>query len=358
MERGEQPMRSERGMTIDGRRMAGWLLSALAILAILVVGRPLLAPLAFAVLVWAILNALTDALARLRLPRVLAWSASVLLIAAALYLIARILGNEADAVAAEAPAYLAKLQRLTFSALTFLHLGHSANVADLVGSANAASMIAQIAASAGSFLFTLVMIIVYVGFLLAEQRHLPEKLSRLQRNPSRRDATGQVIHAIARQVQAYLGVCTFLSAVMAAATYALLTIMHVSFAGFWALVLFLATYIPTIGAVAVLLPALMALLQFGSFAPFFVVAAVLGVLHFVLANIVSTVMLGRTLNLSPLGIILSLSLWGLIWGIAGLFLAVPITGAFAIVCRHIDGLNWIGVALAGPEPKRRGPASP
>jgi len=89
---------------------------------------------------------------------------------------------------------------------------------------------------------------------------------------------------------------------------------------------------------------------------FFVIAATLGALHFVLANIVSTVMLGRTLNLSPLGIILSLSFWGLIWGIAGLFLAVPITGAFAIVCRHIDGLNWVGVALAGPEPRRHAKA--
>ena len=339
-------------MTLDGRRVAGWLFSALSILAILVVGRPLLVPLTFAVLIWAILNALTDALENFRLPRILAWAASLLLIAAGLYLIAHVLGNEADAVAAEAPAYLARLQRLALSALAFLHLGRGANFGDLVSSSNVAGVIGQVAASAGSFLFTLAMVIVYVGFLLAEQRHLPQKLAKLQRNASQRDAAGEVIHAIARQVQAYLGVCTSLSAIMAAATYVLLVAMHVSFAGFWALILFIATYIPTIGAIGVLLPALMALLQYGSFAPFFVIAATLGALHFVLANIVSTVMLGRTLNLSPLGIILSLSFWGLIWGIAGLFLAVPITGAFAIVCRHIDGLNWVGVALAGPEPRR------
>ncbi|HEY2444730.1 MAG TPA: AI-2E family transporter [Rhizomicrobium sp.] len=340
-------------MIVDGRRLSGWLVSTVAILAILVLGRPLLAPLAFAVLTWAILNALTDALERYRLPRMFAWAASLLLIAAALYLIAHVLANEADAVAAQAPAYLAKLQRLGVSALAFLRLGRGANFSDLMSGSNVASVIGQVAASAGSFLFTLLMVIVYVGFLLAEQSYLPGKLARLQRNPSRRDAAGEVIHAIALQVQAYLGVCTLLSAVMAAATYALLAAMHVNFAGFWALVLFIATYIPTIGAIGVLLPALMAMLQYGSFAPFLVIAAVLGALHFVLANIVSTVMLGRTLNLSPLGIILSLSFWGLIWGIAGLFLAVPITGALAIVCRHIDGLNWVAVALAGPEPKHR-----
>jgi len=85
--------KGRRAMTIDGRQIAGWLLSALAILAVLVLGRPLLAPLAFAVLIWAILNALTDALAHLRLPRMLAWATSLLLIAAGLYLIARVLGT-------------------------------------------------------------------------------------------------------------------------------------------------------------------------------------------------------------------------------------------------------------------------
>ncbi len=298
-------------MSVDARQVASWLISTLAILAILVIGRPLLAPLAFAMLVWAILNALTDALERVRLPPAFAWASSLLLVAGALYLIARVLGNEADAVAAQAPAYFPKLQQLAGSVLGFLHLGRGANFSDLFSTSNVAGMIGQVAASAGSFLFTLAMIVVYVGFLLAEQRHLPEKLARLQKDQSRRDEAAKVIQTVARQVQAYLGVCTLLSAIMGAATYALLVAMHVSFAGFWALVLFLATYIPTIGAVAVLLPALMALLQFGAFAPFLIIAVSLGALHFVLANIVSTVMLGRTLNLSPLGIILSLSFWGL-----------------------------------------------
>jgi predicted PurR-regulated permease PerM len=287
------------------------------------------------------------------LPPILAWASSLLLIAAALYLIARILGNEADAVAAQAPAYFAKLKKLADSALVFLHLGRGTRIDELFSTANIAGAIGQLATSAGSFLFTLAMIIVYVGFLLAEQPWLPEKLVRLQKDASRREETTKVIRAVVQQVQTYLGVCTFLSAIMALGSYALLLAMHVSFAGFWALVLFLATYIPTVGAAAVLLPALMALLQFGSFGPFLIVAAVLGTLHFVLANIVSTILLGRTLNLSPLGIILSLSFWGLIWGVSGLFLAVPITGAFAIVCRHVQSLNWIAIALAGPEKRQK-----
>ena len=340
-------------IAVDARQLASWLISAIVILVVLVVGRPLLSPLAFAILIWAILNAITDFLVRLRLPRVLAWATSLVLIAAVLYSIARVLGNETDAVTAEAPAYFAKLQHLATTALAFLHLGRGARFSDLFSTSGVAALVGEVAASAGAFLFTLAMIVVYVGFLLAEQRHLPEKLRRLQRDPARRDETGQVMQAVARQVQTYLGVCTLLSAAMGLTTYVLLVVMRVSFAGFWALILFLATYIPTIGAAAVLLPALMALLQFGEFAPFLIIAISLGALHFVLANVVSTIMLGRTLNLSPLALILSLTFWGLIWGVGGLFLAVPITGALAIACRHVEGLNWIAIALAGPEPQRK-----
>jgi|SRR5579871_1474188 len=336
-------------ITADARQLASWLVSAMVVLAILVLGRALLEPFAFAVLIWAILNAITDFLERQHLPRALAWAASLIIIVAVLYSIARVLGNETDAVAAEAPSYFAKLQRLASEALAFLHIGHGARLSDIFSTASVATLVGQVAASAGAFLFTLAMVIVYVGFLLAEQRHLPEKMRRLQKSPERRDQTGQVVQAVAHQVQAYLGVCTLLSAIMGLGTYALLLVMHVSFAGFWALLLFLATYIPTVGAVAVLLPALMSLLQFGEFGPFLMIAISLGVLHFVLANVVATIMLGRTLDLSPLALILSLTFWGLIWGVGGLFLAVPITGALAIVCRHVDGLHWVGVVLAGPE---------
>jgi predicted PurR-regulated permease PerM len=140
---------------------------------------------------------------------------------------------------------------------------------------------------------------------------------------------------------------------MAAVTYVLLLALGVDFAGFWALVLFVLTYIPTIGALGVILPALMALIQFGTWEAPIAIVVILGLMHFLLMNIAEMVILGQTLNLSPFVIILSLTFWGLIWGIAGLFLAVPLTGAIAIVCGHIDGLKWVTILLAAPPPHVR-----
>jgi predicted PurR-regulated permease PerM len=100
----------------------------------------------------------------------------------------------------------------------------------------------------------------------------------------------------------------------------------------------------------------MALVQFGTIGAPIVILIVLGGLHFVLLNVAETVILGHTLNLSPFAIILALTFWGLVWGVSGLFLAVPVTGAIAIVCNHIEKLRWISVLLGAPKRAKRKPA--
>jgi AI-2 transport protein TqsA len=131
----------------------------------------------------------------------------------------------------------------------------------------------------------------------------------------------------------------------------MLALMGVNFAAFWALLIFILTYIPTVGAGAVVLPALMALVQFGTLGPALVIIVLLGAAHFVLMNVAAPMILGQSLNLSPFAIILALTFWGLVWGLAGLFLAVPITAAIAIVCTHVDGLRWVATMLAAPPPR-------
>jgi AI-2 transport protein TqsA len=56
---------------------------------------------------------------------------------------------------------------------------------------------------------------------------------------------------------------------------------------------------------------------------------------------------GEGLNLHPVTIILSLSVWGLLWGIVGMFLAAPITAALRVFLMQFDTLKPIGRLLAG-----------
>lgn len=340
-------------MKIDDRRLANWLISAAVLLAMLIYGRPLFVPLVFALLLWAVLNALTELLQRWRFPPWLAWLAAFALIGAALYFVALVLANEAAALAVQAPEYATKLKQIWVEQVPFERLVPALDFETLLKQTNLAGVLGRAAASIGNMLLELVLVAIYVGFLLAEQRHLPAKLARLQNNAAAQDESEQVIHAIGRQIESYIGVCTLLSVMMGAICYAVLAVLGVDFAGFWALVMFLLTYIPTVGGVGVVLPALMALAQFGTVGPAIVIVVILGIAHFFLTNVVETIMLGRTLNLSPFAIILSLTFWGLIWGVGGLFLAVPLTGAIAIACRHLDGLGWVAEAIAGPPPRPR-----
>jgi len=336
-------------MPVTSREFANWLLSALALLLLLVFGRSLLVPLAFALLIWAVFNAFADALVRFKLPRWLAWLGSLILFLGALYVLTRIIGGEAAQFAAEAPGYVTTLEQFTAAHLAPLRLG--INIEDLFSRSDLAGFLTGLATSLGFSLFGLVEVLIYVGFLLAEQSDIGAKFARLQIDPARKQEGQVLLQRIAWQIQSYLGVCTILSAIMGAASYLLLVLLGVKFAAFWALLIFFLTYVPTVGAVAVVLPALMALVQFGTFGPALVIVIVLGAVHFGLMNVAATLILGQSLNLSPFAIILALTFWGLVWGLAGLFLAVPITAAIAIVCGHIEGLRWVSILLAAPPPR-------
>jgi predicted PurR-regulated permease PerM len=345
----------ERAMTtqelhVGSREIATWLVAAAAMLGLAVIGEPLLVPLVFALLVWAVFNEAVDALMRLGSPRGLAFTVTTVTLLCAMWMMLTILGNQAADLAGQAPAYGRKLAAIIAEILAPLQLHIKYN--DLFSQAQIAGFLGSAATLAAASLFGIIQVLVYVGFLLAEQNQMAHKFARLQHDEARKSESKRVIDAIVHQVQSYLGVCTVLSAIMGAATYSLLTFMGVSFAGLWAVVLFFLTYIPTVGAVGVVLPGLMALVQFGTLWPALIIILVLGLLHFLLLNVAGTVILGQTLNLSPFAIILALTFWGLVWGVSGLFLAVPVTGAIAIVCGHIEKLRWVSVLLAAPPQHR------
>ncbi|MBM3613480.1 MAG: AI-2E family transporter, partial [Alphaproteobacteria bacterium] len=90
--------------------------------------------------------------------------------------------------------------------------------------------------------------------------------------------------------------------------------------------------------------------------------AVLTAVQFTVGMVLDPLLLGRALRLSSLGIIVSLAFWAAVWGVAGMFLAVPIMVAVMIVCAHVEGLRPVAVLLSRdgvPDTRRSfdGPAS-
>jgi AI-2 transport protein TqsA len=172
-------------------------------------------------------------------------------------------------------------------------------------------------------------------------------VSRLSDDPAKAAQFKKISKEIARQVQRYIGMKTAVSALTGLVSYAILHLVGVDFAALWALLIFFLNFIPNIGsALGVLFPALLTLVQFDTLTPFLIVTASLGAVQFVIGNVIEPAFMGKSLNLSSFMILLSLSFWGALWGIPGMFLSVPLMVVTAIVCAHFSGLRWIAVMLS------------
>ncbi|WP_419603984.1 AI-2E family transporter [Thiolapillus sp.] len=137
------------------------------------------------------------------------------------------------------------------------------------------------------------------------------------------------------------------SALTGIISYIILLWVGVDYVPFWALLIFMLNYIPTIGSmVAVLLPTTLALVQFDTFGPFVTLLVSLGTVQVLIGNVLEPWLMGSSLNLSPLVVILALSLWGQMWGVTGMFLSVPITVISMIVLANFPQTRAIAVAMS------------
>jgi AI-2 transport protein TqsA len=115
---------------------------------------------------------------------------------------------------------------------------------------------------------------------------------------------------------------------------------------------FLLNFIPSLGSIiATLLPLPIAIIQFDN--PWTIVAIVVfpGLVQFAIGNVIEPYVMGERLDLHPVTVLLSLIIWGLIWGIVGMFLAVPITAIIRLVLDRLDTTRPVAELLAGRLPQ-------
>jgi predicted PurR-regulated permease PerM len=93
----------------------------------------------------------------------------------------------------------------------------------------------------------------------------------------------------------------------------------------WGVLAFVLNFIPFIGSfVATLLPTLFAAAQFESLYAALVVFIGLNLLQFVIGSYLEPRVAGTAVSVSPFMVLVAVFFWGLLWGIAGAFIGVPI----------------------------------
>lgn len=318
---------------------------------VLWVGKDLLVPLALAILIWYVLNALSSLFQRAIpgdwLPEwVTLVAAAISLGVLAVFLIDMIQNNAAQVVAA-APGYKPRIQGLVDEGAALLGIEQPPTIKQMVQSLDVGPWISRFATALTSLVGNVGLILIYVLFLLMEQNTFAYKVNALLPNDKRRLQVQEMLMQMNREIQTYLGIKTLVSLVTGLLSYLVLRMVGVDYAAFWGVTIFFLNYIPTIGSIiATVFPALLALVQFDTLTPFAVIVVGLTTIQFLIGNLLEPRMMGNTLNISPLVVLLLLALWGSIWGIVGMFLSVPLSVIALIVLSHFETTRPVAILLS------------
>ncbi len=155
----------------------------------------------------------------------------------------------------------------------------------------------------------------------------------------------ETLNTITEQIQKY--VISKISVNLLAGVFVgfFLYLLNIDFPIMWGLLTFFLNFIPSIGsAIALIMPTLMAIIQYESWSFTFLVAGGLAGIQTLFFNLLEPQLIGKRLNLNPVAILLSVLIWGYIWGILGMLLAVPLTAIIKIIIANSKNQNLRFVA--------------
>jgi predicted PurR-regulated permease PerM len=158
----------------------------------------------------------------------------------------------------------------------------------------------------------------------------------------------QLLHNIENGISRYLGTITLINAGLGVASGVLLWVLGVPNPALWAVVVGTLNFVPHIGAFA----CMVVLFLVGSVAHQSLsyglgIAAAFAVVSTAESYLVTPLILSRSLQLSPLAVILSVLFWGWLWGITGGLMAAPLLAVLKIICDQSESLRPWGIILSG-----------
>jgi predicted PurR-regulated permease PerM len=205
-----------------------------------------------------------------------------------------------------------------------------------------------------SILKNILLIILFLFFLLAERRTLvPKTIEAFSKDQSNMIIV--ITERVTKQVSRYLFIKFAISTVTGLLFFSTAYVTGLDFAPLWGVSAFVLNFIPSIGSLIVTISTIiMAIIQFTPDVVPIIYVAILAVsIQMVVGNIIDPRLQGIQLGLSPLVLLLSLSLWGYIWGIPGMFLAVPLASIIQIFCINIPSLRPIAIMIGSGKSIRR-----
>jgi len=333
----------------------------LAILVIIALGfvlyqlRSIFKPLSIAIFLSIIFGPMVSFLMRLKIPKIFAFIITLVVVFVMFYSLGLIIFSSLASFSEEFPKYQVKFNNLYRSIIGGLEIPHEQvkayiekiKWANVWEDLSLTSFLTSTVGSFISFLINLFLVLLFTIYLVLGKEHLMSKVGKAF-PAEKADKTYQIFKNINTGVQRYLVAKTLISLGTGILAAVILLIFDVDFAILWGLLTFLLNFIPNIGsAIATIPPIFVAFFQYGSIFPALWIAILLLATQMTMGNFVEPRVMGKSLNLNPLVVIISLIFWGFIWGPVGMVLAVPISSTIQIICSNIDSLKPVSVLMGG-----------
>lgn len=326
----------------------------------LYVGREILLPTFFALLLNWLLQPVMRVFCKLRVPRIVA---ALLLIVA---LIAGV-GGLGATLAAPAAGWFEKLpqslprieERLLVFRGLFDRMQEATKEVEQITSAPGAAEATPVTVKGpglSDWLFSgtrallagLLTTLVLLFFLLIAGDLFLRRIVEILPNFRDKKRAVEISHEVERNISAYLLTITMMNALVGTATGVAMKVCGVPDPVLWGALAFLLNYVPILGPVCgIVLFFLIGLLSFDSLWQAAVPAGIYLVIHLAEGEGITPMLLARRFTLNPVLVVGSLIFWHWMWGVAGMLLAVPALAVFKIVCDRVRPLMALGHFLEG-----------
>lgn len=333
-------------------RLSHTLIVISLILIFIIYSKTFLVPVILAIVLWYLVNAVNSLVRMIpflssKIPNGITLGFSTIFVLFIIFSVGSVIGQTINSMISTAPDYKVNLEQQLSRIMGTVGYSDPISLSTMTSELDINGYLRTLLNSFKNMAQQFLLILLYTFFLLIEQHTFTRKIAALRFDKERKERIATLIVNINKAVRTYIGVKFAASIATGCFSYIIIKYVGVDFALFWAFLIFVFNFIPTIGSiVATIFPSLIALIQFDHLSPFFIVLIGVGIIQLIIGGILEPKLYGDSLNISPLVIVLSLVLWGLLWGIVGMILCVPITVIMINVFAQFSKTRPLAVLLS------------